>query len=149
MRKLLIHYTFKFGIRAYGWLKVTSPIFFFFFFDFPEHIKIHANPMREIHINPFFPNAPSFYPLKISDDRKVSVFRERKGTLRTNGSVKTLLAFYSMSVYSKDINSDDKFPNHCVKSFRVRSFSGLCSVWMRENTDQKNSEYGQLLRNEQ
>ena len=30
---------------------------------------------------------------------------------------------------------------HCVKSIRIRSFSGPYSVRMRENTDQKNSEY--------
>ena len=31
---------------------------------------------------------------------------------------------------------------HCVKSVRFRSFSGPYSVRMRENTDQKNAEYG-------
>ena len=30
---------------------------------------------------------------------------------------------------------------HCVKSIRIRSFSGPYLVRMRENTDQKNSEY--------
>ena len=33
---------------------------------------------------------------------------------------------------------------HCVKSVRIRSFSGPYSVQMRENTDLKNSEYGQF-----
>ena len=32
-----------------------------------------------------------------------------------------------------------------MKSVRIRSFSGLYSVQMRENTDQKNFEYGQGL----
>ena len=31
---------------------------------------------------------------------------------------------------------------HCAKSVRIRSFSGPYSVPMRDNTDQKNSEYG-------
>ena len=31
---------------------------------------------------------------------------------------------------------------HCVKSFRIRSYSGPYLVRMRENTDQNNSEYG-------
>ena len=35
---------------------------------------------------------------------------------------------------------------HCVKSVRIRSYSGPYSVKMRENTDQKNSEYGHFLR---
>ena len=35
-----------------------------------------------------------------------------------------------------------------MKSVRIRSFSGPCSVRMWENTDQKNSEYGHFLRNE-
>ena len=34
----------------------------------------------------------------------------------------------------------------CMKSARVRSFSGPFSVQMRESTDQKNPEYGHLLR---
>ena len=35
---------------------------------------------------------------------------------------------------------------HCVKSVRFRSFSSSYSVRMRENTDQKNSEYGHFSR---
>ena len=35
---------------------------------------------------------------------------------------------------------------HCVKSVPIRSFSGPFSVRVRQNTDQKNSEYGQFLR---
>ena len=31
---------------------------------------------------------------------------------------------------------------HCVKSVRIRSYSGPYSVRMQENTDQNNSEYG-------
>ena len=31
---------------------------------------------------------------------------------------------------------------HCVKSVRIRSYSGPYSVQMRENTDQNNSKYG-------
>ena len=31
---------------------------------------------------------------------------------------------------------------HCVKSVRIRSYSGPYSVRMRENTNQNNSEYG-------
>ena len=34
----------------------------------------------------------------------------------------------------------------CVKSGRIRSYSGPYSAQMRENTDQNNSEYQQLLR---
>ena len=35
---------------------------------------------------------------------------------------------------------------HCVKSVRMRSYSGPYSVRMRENTDQNNSEYGHFSR---
>ena len=35
---------------------------------------------------------------------------------------------------------------HCVKSVRIQSFSGPYSVRMRENTDQKISEYGHFSR---
>ena len=35
---------------------------------------------------------------------------------------------------------------NCVKSVRIRSFSGLYSSQMRENADQNNSEYGHFLR---
>ena len=38
------------------------------------------------------------------------------------------------------------FYYHYVKSVRIRSFSGLYSVRMRENTDQKNFEYGHFSR---
>ena len=31
---------------------------------------------------------------------------------------------------------------HCVKSVRIRSFSGPYSVQMQDNRDQKNSKYG-------
>ena len=34
---------------------------------------------------------------------------------------------------------------HCVKSVRIQSFSRPHSLQMRENTDQKNSEYGQAV----
>ena len=37
---------------------------------------------------------------------------------------------------------------HCVKSVRIRSYSGPYSVWMRKNTDQNNSEYGNFLRSD-
>ena len=33
---------------------------------------------------------------------------------------------------------------HCVRRFRIRSYSGPYSVQMWENTDQNNSEYGNL-----
>ena len=33
-----------------------------------------------------------------------------------------------------------------MKSVRILSFSGPCLVQMRENTNQKNSEYGNFLR---
>ena len=35
---------------------------------------------------------------------------------------------------------------HCVKSFRIRGFSGPYSVQIRENKDQKNSGYGHFSR---
>ena len=35
---------------------------------------------------------------------------------------------------------------HCVKSDRIRSYSDPHSVLMRENVNQKNSEYGHFLR---
>ena len=51
---------------------------------------------------------------------------------------------------------DSSFENncHCVKSAHMRSFSGLHFLIfvlnrMRENTDQKNSEYGWFSRSEQ
>ena len=37
-------------------------------------------------------------------------------------------------------------PLHCVKSVRICRFFCLYSVKMRENTDQKNSEYGHFSR---
>ena len=39
------------------------------------------------------------------------------------------------------INSYLTKNKHCVKSVRIRSFYGLYSVRMRENTDQENSKY--------
>ena len=36
----------------------------------------------------------------------------------------------------------------CVKSVRIRSYSGPYSVRMLENTDQNNSEYEHFLRSE-
>ena len=36
---------------------------------------------------------------------------------------------------------------HYVKSARTRSYSGPYSLWMRENTEQNNAEYGHFLRN--
>ena len=35
---------------------------------------------------------------------------------------------------------------HCMKSVRIQSFSGPCSVGMWENMDQKNSEHEHFLR---
>ena len=40
----------------------------------------------------------------------------------------------------------NEFHRHCVKSFRIRSFSGPYSVRMWENMDQKHSEYGHFSR---
>ena len=40
------------------------------------------------------------------------------------------------------------FRIHCVKSVRIRSYSSPYSVRMRENADQKNSEYGHFLRSD-
>ena len=37
---------------------------------------------------------------------------------------------------------------NCVKSVRIRSYSGPYSVRMRKNTDQNNSEYGHFLRSD-
>ena len=42
----------------------------------------------------------------------------------------------------------DAITEHCVKSVRIQSFSGPhfpYSVQMRENTEQKNSDYGHFL----
>ena len=36
--------------------------------------------------------------------------------------------------------------SHCVKSVRIRSYSGLYSVRMRENMDENNSKYRHLSR---
>ena len=41
--------------------------------------------------------------------------------------------FYQSSVYMEQV--------HCVKSVRIRSYSGPYSVRMRETADQNNSEY--------
>ena len=38
--------------------------------------------------------------------------------------------------------------SQCVKSVRIRSFSGPYSVRMRENKDQENSEYGHFSRSD-
>ena len=35
---------------------------------------------------------------------------------------------------------------HCVKSVHSSSYSGPYSVWMWENTEQNNTEYGHFLR---
>ena len=68
----------------------------------------------------------------------------------------------SIIVNLNQVNTGQK---HCVKSVRIRSFSGPYfprnrteyeeitsispySVRIRENTDQKNSEYGQFLHSE-
>ena len=40
------------------------------------------------------------------------------------------------------------FSIHCVKSVRIRSFSGQYSIRMRENTDQRNSEYEHFSRSD-
>ena len=37
---------------------------------------------------------------------------------------------------------------HCVKSVRIRSFSGPYSIRMREKTDKKNSKYGHFSRSD-
>ena len=41
-----------------------------------------------------------------------------------------------------DSSMEITIKGHCVKSVRIRSFSGPYSVRIRENTDQKNSEHG-------
>ena len=46
-------------------------------------------------------------------------------------------------VFSHLVHSSN---THCVKSVCIRSFSGPYSVQMRENMDQKNSEYGHFPR---
>ena len=38
---------------------------------------------------------------------------------------------------------------HCVKSVRIRSFSGPYSDRIRENTDQKNIKYGHFSRSDE
>ena len=38
--------------------------------------------------------------------------------------------------------------SHCIKSVRIRSYSGPYLVQMRENTDQNNSEYVRFPRSE-
>ena len=48
---------------------------------------------------------------------------------------------------SKNAGSSDFRGIHCVKMFGSRSFSGPYSVQMWENMDQKNSKYGDYLRN--
>ena len=35
---------------------------------------------------------------------------------------------------------------HCVKTVRIRSFTGPCSARKQENAEQKNSEYGHFSR---
>ena len=53
------------------------------------------------------------------------------------------LSFYQQQVSNLEpVTSLASYSYHCVKSVRIRSFSGLYSVRMRENTKQKNSEYG-------
>ena len=59
---------------------------------------------------------------------------------------KNLLLLYQKSCHNKALI---KFLHrHCVKSVRFWSFSGPYSIQMRENTDQKNSEYGYSSRSE-
>ena len=41
--------------------------------------------------------------------------------------------------------SFNEYKYHCVKTVRIRIYSGLYSVQIRENTDQNNSEYGHFL----
>ena len=63
----------------------------------------------------------------------------------------TILGQYTLMGYgsSSDVPlMTDAVTEHCVKSVRIQSFSGPhfpYSVQMRENTEQKNSEYGHFL----
>ena len=61
-----------------------------------------------------------------------------------------MLGFHvgQLNVYVK-VGKKTKFQyntQQCVKSARIRSFSGTYSVRLRENTDQKKSEYGHFSR---
>ena len=61
-------------------------------------------------------------------------------TYRKHLSTTTTLRWYVFSIIVL------RLILNCEKSVFIRSFPGPYSVWMRENTDQKNSEYGQFLR---
>ena len=67
-----------------------------------------------------------------------------------------LISFYSPSKHQKtrgfpSFSGSTEKDKHCMKSVRIRSYSGRHSistyaVRMLENTDQNNSEYGHFLR---
>ena len=55
--------------------------------------------------------------------------------------IKNLTSFYGKGKYCLGIMKII-LEQHCVKSVRIRSFSGLFFLAFGLNTDQKNSEYG-------
>ena len=67
------------------------------------------------------------------------------------GIFQMAVEFYTYKIYLR--NNTYLCPSsniHCVKSVRIRSFSGpyFFAFRMRENTDQKNSEYGHFSRSD-
>ena len=60
--------------------------------------------------------------------------------------VKSLLTNKKLPSSRNDLTFHKR--NLCVKSVRIRSYSGPYSVKMRENTDQNNSKYGHFSRSD-
>ena len=55
--------------------------------------------------------------------------------------------YLTNNLYLSDYENSRKMSSfHCLTSVRIWSYSGPHSVWMRENTDQNNSKYGQFSR---
>ena len=54
------------------------------------------------------------------------------------------IVYINYESYEKILEIKQQINKHCVKSVRNQSFSGPYSLRMRENTNQKNFEYGHI-----
>ena len=88
-----------------------------------------------------------------------AVHRYQHGTKNKNGFEKDFSRLINHSIFGKTIKNLRKHRNiklvttdrrrshlHCVKSVRIRSYSGPYFPTFELNTDQNNSEYGHFLR---
>ena len=66
--------------------------------------------------------------------------------LKVNNGNPTKICEIFNFLFENGITENGILTVHCVKSVRIRSYSGPYSGRMRQNTDQNNSEYGQFSR---